>query len=764
MRITIFFLLIIPVVLFGQNTYLGHINTKHKTSYDMSSETASRWNKSVYEVPESITIITRKEIEEFGYSTLEELIENILSVYTLNHRSETDLSIGVRGFCGTFNRNVMIQVNGVSMFNERQNDFPLNKINIAIESIEKVEFIRGPMSVIYGAGAFFGVLNIITKSNKNGVHGLLSQSLGTQNTSRSVFKYGVNKDGLQLDLNLSHYQRDGFNEDWTDMMGDDLYENYSDGIYSASEIWQNSTINKDRYSTRHDGFNFSFNYDGFFSNINYSRSNFGFSFIEPGPKNRNAYISNTLNGQIGFRSSFFKGDFEYELKISHKHSLCDIDYNYFDENAYTPGEDRLATFKTELNTKTKLISQKRQKQITADLILGSYYNTNYENYSLYNAPEFNLRNWYIGLTPNTSLKTWATYAQTDFKFEKIQLGNLTLGDLQFISGCRLEQQLPYYMQNIYNQDLENVFEVSIEDFNDQNDALNFIPRLAFLYSPNKEKKTQHYLSGNFGRAIKQSTVVDNAADIMWSFPDTARVYLKPEKVETIELGYTIVNDTIGLEARLNLFRNDLSDLVVRTAEFNSSGDYVPTSRNSGFLQTNGIEFLVKKQFSFVINNKKKIDVKFCLNSSYQKTENLDPDGIDPAFSPNLLAGLKFHSSVSNLKINTLFIDKLGFGMIGRFVGEMNADKSIDPISGLEVNVGNSSDEYYILSANFRISGVRLLNTDDTSSKDGGLYFNSKVSNLLNTKYFYPTFNQATWAQNGILGKGRQLIFTIGYQF
>ena len=36
---------------------------------------------------------------------------------------------------------------------------------------------------------------------------------------------------------------------------------------------------------------------------------------------------------------------------------------------------------------------------------------------------------------------------------------------------------------------------------------------------------------------------------------------------------------------------------------------------------------------------------------------------------------------------------------------MNADKSIDPISGLEVNVGNSSDEYYILSANFRISGL-----------------------------------------------------------
>ena len=51
-------------------------------------------------------------------------------------------------------------------------------------------------------------------------------------------------------------------------------------------------------------------------------------------------------------------------------TLCDIDYNYFDENAYTPGEDRLATFKTELNTKTKLISQKRQKKITARFDFG----------------------------------------------------------------------------------------------------------------------------------------------------------------------------------------------------------------------------------------------------------------------------------------------------------------------------------------------------------------------------------------------------------
>ncbi len=733
----------------------------------LTSVTASRWEQSINEIPASIVIITREEIEEFGYISLQEALENIPGVFALDHRSETDVSIGVRGFCGTFNRNVMIQLNGVNMLSERQNDFPLNKINIAVESIERIEFVRGPMSVIYGAGAFFGVVNIITNTPKNGVNGFLSHSSGTQNTSNSVFKYGINRDGLRLDLNLSHFKRDGFSEDWTDMMGNDLYENYSDGIYSGSEIWQNSKINQNRYSKRHDGFNFSIYYEGFFSNLNYARSNFGFSFIEPGPKDRNAYVSNTFNGQIGYRSSTKGGGFEYEFKTSYLHSLCDIDYNYFDPNAYTPGEDRIISLRSEMNTRTVLIRQKEQNKIAGDLIIGSSFNINYENYSLYNAAEFNLRNWYIGLTPNTSLKTWATYAQTDFKFEKIQLGNLILGDLQFISGCRIEQQLPYYMQNIYNQDfdfLEDVSEVSIDDINDQNDAINFIPRLAFIYSANNEQVTKHFFRGMFGKAIKQSAVIDNAADIMWSYPDSARVYLKPEKIQTFEFGYTVINDTLGFEANLNLFNNNMSDLVVRTAEFNSSGDYVPSSRNSGMLQTNGIEFIIKKMMSFSLNNKKEIDVKLSFNTSYQRTKNLDISGIDPAFSPNLLAGFKFQSSVSDLKNHNLFVNKLGFNISGYYVGEMNADKSIDPVSGLEVNVGNSSGDYYILSANLRISGIRLLRAINYESENAGFYISSKISNLLNTKYFYPTFNQATWAQNGILGRGRQLLFTLGYQF
>ena len=98
-----------------------------------TSVTASRWEQSVNEIPASIIVIEREEIQELGYVNVQELIENIPGMYIIDQRSFNDISIGIRGFCGPFNRHVMIQINGVSMMSEFQNDFKLDKMNISIE-------------------------------------------------------------------------------------------------------------------------------------------------------------------------------------------------------------------------------------------------------------------------------------------------------------------------------------------------------------------------------------------------------------------------------------------------------------------------------------------------------------------------------------------------------------------------------------------------------------------------------------------------------
>ena len=70
-------------------------------------------------------------------------------------------SYGVRGFWSKgWNDNVIIMVNGVDQISDYFNDYPLTTIAVPVEAIDKIEVVRGPMSVIYGSGAFFGAINI----------------------------------------------------------------------------------------------------------------------------------------------------------------------------------------------------------------------------------------------------------------------------------------------------------------------------------------------------------------------------------------------------------------------------------------------------------------------------------------------------------------------------------------------------------------------------------------------------------------------------
>ena len=152
------------------NQVLKDTLIKSEQFFDPFAQTvssASRWEQSIYEIPASTIVISREEIEQNGYLTLQEILENVPGLFTVDQRYTSGVTIGTRGFWTDFSRNVMIQLNGINMLNDRRNDYPLDKINVAVESIDKIEIVRGPMSVIYGDGAFFGVINIITNDSQS---------------------------------------------------------------------------------------------------------------------------------------------------------------------------------------------------------------------------------------------------------------------------------------------------------------------------------------------------------------------------------------------------------------------------------------------------------------------------------------------------------------------------------------------------------------------------------------------------------------------
>ena len=116
---------------------------------------ASRFQQSVLEAPASVSIITRDDIERFGYRTLADILRVARGFYVSNDRNYS--YVGVRGFSrpGDYNTRVLVMIDGHRL-NDNVYDqaavgteFPLD-----VELIERVEVVRGASSSLYGTRAW----------------------------------------------------------------------------------------------------------------------------------------------------------------------------------------------------------------------------------------------------------------------------------------------------------------------------------------------------------------------------------------------------------------------------------------------------------------------------------------------------------------------------------------------------------------------------------------------------------------------------------
>ncbi len=128
--------------------------------------------------PAAATVITASEIQALGARNLNEVLETVPGLHvSLSSLSRLDSVYSIRGIHTGFNPQVLLMMNGVPVQYNVQGGRP-TLFRLPVASIDRVEVIRGPGSAIYGADAFSGVINIITKdaaaidgSNIGGVAG-----------------------------------------------------------------------------------------------------------------------------------------------------------------------------------------------------------------------------------------------------------------------------------------------------------------------------------------------------------------------------------------------------------------------------------------------------------------------------------------------------------------------------------------------------------------------------------------------------------------
>ena len=154
--------------------------------------TASRSRESVLRAPRSVSLVDRAALEENPSRTLPDALDGMPGVTIQKTTHGHGVPI-IRGFIGRQN---LILVDGIRLNNSIFRSGPVQYFNTIDQfSVDRVEVVRGPGSVLYGSDAMGGVVNVLTRRHED-----FSSPFSL--TRRLVGTYSGADDGLQGHIDI----------------------------------------------------------------------------------------------------------------------------------------------------------------------------------------------------------------------------------------------------------------------------------------------------------------------------------------------------------------------------------------------------------------------------------------------------------------------------------------------------------------------------------------------------------------------------------
>lgn len=120
---------------------------------------------SLSRAPAVATVITAQDIASMGATDLDEVLETVPGLHVARETQGFAPVYVIRGIHLGFNPQVLMLVNGVPVTTVFTGNRGAGWAGMPVENIARVEVIRGPGSALYGADAFSGVINVITKTS-----------------------------------------------------------------------------------------------------------------------------------------------------------------------------------------------------------------------------------------------------------------------------------------------------------------------------------------------------------------------------------------------------------------------------------------------------------------------------------------------------------------------------------------------------------------------------------------------------------------------
>ncbi|QPK64790.1 TonB-dependent receptor [Methylomonas sp. LL1] len=172
---------------------------------------ASGYKQPISKAPSIATVITAADIKQIGATDIDEVLETVPGLHVERNTIGYNPIYTFRGIFSQFNQQVLMMINGIPITNAYTGSRSEVWGGMPVQDIARIEVVRGPGSAVYGADAFAGVINVITKTKQDIEGTEVGGRVGSFDTYDGWGLHGGEWAGFDVALALEYHKTAGQN-------------------------------------------------------------------------------------------------------------------------------------------------------------------------------------------------------------------------------------------------------------------------------------------------------------------------------------------------------------------------------------------------------------------------------------------------------------------------------------------------------------------------------------------------------------------------
>ncbi|MBN1117495.1 MAG: TonB-dependent receptor, partial [Bacteroidales bacterium] len=170
---------------------------------NINLQVSSNTQKNLFSSPSTVTVINKETLLNYNFQTVSEAVKTVAGMMVTRTYLKKNIPTARGVLQDHYANKILILVNGVPTFNSITGEGILDRISI--HSLERIEILKGPASVLYGTNAYAGAINLILRNKSENLVEAHS-GLGYFNLYNSGANLNVKHKRLNLFVSGNSYQ------------------------------------------------------------------------------------------------------------------------------------------------------------------------------------------------------------------------------------------------------------------------------------------------------------------------------------------------------------------------------------------------------------------------------------------------------------------------------------------------------------------------------------------------------------------------------